>query len=81
MLLMLFAQTVVAYNEDDSNRLFAFAESKYPQFFAPANTETKTGSAFGNAFYYRYYQATSSYPGTRGNQVRMCVYQQLDSKP
>ncbi len=69
VLYLLCANTVMAYNEDDSNRLFAFAESQYPQFFAPANTATKTGSAFGKAFYYRYYQTTGNYLGTRGNQV------------
>lgn len=58
-----------AWNKDDSDKLFDFAVSSYPQYFRPANAQTQAGSAFGMAFYYRYYADTNTYLGTRGNQV------------
>jgi hypothetical protein len=69
MLCLYQAGSVLAYNDEDSNKLFDFAEDNYPQYFSPANAQTRTGTAFSAAFYYRYYPETGVYLGTRGNLV------------
>ncbi len=64
-LMMLSAATVQADATSDSNRIFDWAEVKYPQYFSPAGSGTETV----DGFIFRYYGNTNSYLGTNSGLV------------
>lgn len=49
----------------NSNKLFDFAETSYPEFFSPAGVETTTL----DEYLVRYYPNTDTYIGTKGEEV------------
>lgn len=49
----------------DSDRIFGYLESKYPQYLAPA----KAVSVTDPTYYYRYYSTTKSYIATSNGQL------------
>jgi hypothetical protein len=62
---LLYSTISFADNLSDSNKLFDWAETNYPQFFSPAGQSTQqVGSYLA-----RYYADTQNYIGTSGNDV------------
>jgi cyclophilin family peptidyl-prolyl cis-trans isomerase len=55
----------------DSDRIFAYLESTYPQYIAPANSLSANNGASGNysGYYYRYYPTNNAYVGTSNGVV------------
>lgn len=59
-------------NASDSDRLFAYLEGAYPEYYSPANalSPADSGSATNpGGAYYRYYSATKAYVYTFNGQV------------
>ncbi len=50
----------------DSDRIFNYGESTYPQFVSPAKAASQTITVAGVQYYYRYYAGTNAYIGTAG---------------
>ncbi|MFK5915490.1 MAG: DUF1566 domain-containing protein [Woeseiaceae bacterium] len=71
--LIFISESVLADTQSDSDILFNWAETQYPQFFSPANQSSKTWGVW----YYRYYPDTNNYLGT--NTTDFDVYIQGDS--
>lgn len=65
--LLYFVQTVFADTLSDSDLLFDWAESQYPQYFSPAGQNSQTFQVW----YYRYYPDTDIYLGV--NTVELDV--------
>ncbi len=58
--LIFISQSVFADTLSDSDQLFSWAETQYPEFFSPPSQSSQT---FEN-YYYRYYPDTNNYLGT-----------------
>jgi hypothetical protein len=61
---LIFSFQVYADNLEDSNKLFAWAETNYPNFFSPPNPETIKIETYWVRPY-----ANDTYLGTQGNDV------------
>jgi|GEM_PF-2011557 len=62
---LLFTSNSWANNLNDSNKLFDWAESSYPQYFSPAGAKTETL----DKYLVRFYSSTNIYLGTASDQV------------
>jgi hypothetical protein len=65
MIILCSSMALAADNLTDSNRLFAWAELNYPQYFSPAGAETIAIEGY----LARYYSSTHNYLGTLGTAV------------
>ncbi|NOQ63588.1 MAG: DUF3465 domain-containing protein [Methyloprofundus sp.] len=65
LLILLFPLITLASELSDSNKLFDFAESEFPEFFAPAGSETFEL----NEYLVRYYADSDTYIGTQSSDV------------
>lgn len=59
LFLIFFSQLVLADIQSDSDKLFNWAETKYPDLFSPLGQDSKTSGVW----YYRYYPGTKNYVG------------------
>ena len=59
----------VNYGNADSDRVFNYLETRYPQFIAPSGAKSVADSGY----YYRHYAGTSSYVGMAGGNVYYLV--------
>lgn len=62
---MLFPTMLLASNLSDSNKLFAFAENIYPEFFSPPGSSTFDF----DGYLVRYYSETNNYIGTKNGEA------------
>ncbi|MGR9052640.1 MAG: multiheme c-type cytochrome [Gammaproteobacteria bacterium] len=66
--MIILTQSIFASTESDADLVFNWAETNYPQYFAPANQASTTY----DTWYYRYYPDTDNYLGV--NTADLDIY-------